>query len=142
MKIQLKLYPAVRVLLGVLVLSAASLYSYQVQAATQQPQIPAGVALKSWHENGSDGRYLLQVIEGTAPKAGKPIVGKVVSDSNCEADAEGLSHCHNAIELANGSKISVIDTHDMHRNRCMQPGEQISLTTVGKSWVMGQVFKK
>ncbi|MBK5204896.1 MAG: hypothetical protein JJD98_05660, partial [Polaromonas sp.] len=59
-----------------------------------------------------------------------------------EADAEGLSHCHNAIELADGSKITVIDTHEMHRNRCMQPGEKISLTGVGKSWVMGQVFKK
>ncbi|MBK5204590.1 MAG: hypothetical protein JJD98_04025 [Polaromonas sp.] len=142
MKIQSKLHPAGRALLGVLILSAASLYSYQAQAATQQTPIPSGVALKSWHENGSDGRYLLQIIQGNAPKAGKAVVGKVVSDSDCEADAEGLSHCHNDIELPNGRKITVIDTHEMHRNRCMQPGEQISLTAVGKSWVMGQVFKK
>ena len=141
-KIQAKLYPASRLLLGLLVLSAAALYSYQTQAATVQPPIPRGVALKSWQENGSQGRYLLQVLEGKAPKAGTTVIGTVTSDTDCEADAEGLSHCHNAIEMANGSKVTVIDTHAMHTNPCMAPGDRISLTGVDKSWIMGTIARK
>jgi len=134
-------YPTRRLLLGSLILSAAALYSYQAQAAGQLP-IPNGVAMTTWHENGADGKYLLQMLEGKTPKAGKAIVGTVVSDTDCEADAEGLSHCHNAIKLADGSKITVIDTHEMHRNRCLGDGDKISLTTVDKGWVMGTLFKK
>ncbi len=129
-------------LLGMVVLGAAAMYSYHAQAATGQPAIPPGVALKSWQDNGADGHYLLQVIEGQTPKTGKTIVGTVTSDTDCQADAEGLSHCHNAIKLADGGSITVVDTHEMHRNRCMQPGEQISLKVVGKAWVIGTVFKK
>jgi len=135
-------YPTRRLLLGSLFLSAAALYSYQAQAATTQLPIPSGVALKSWQDNGADGKYLLQMLEGKAPKAGKAITGTVVSDTDCDADAQGLSHCHNAIELADGSKITVIDTHEMHRNRCLGAGDKISLTSVDKGWVMGTLFKK
>ena len=142
MNIQPRLYPVSRLLLGVFVLGAAAAYSYQAQAATVQPPIPRGVAMKSWQENGRDGRYLLQVVEGRAPKAGKRITGTVTSDTNCDADAEGLSHCQNIIELTNGSRITVIDTHNMHVNRCMSPGERISLTGIDKSWIMATASAK
>ena len=122
---------------GMLALVAASVYSYQVQAATGQPPIPRGVAMKSWHDNGRDGRYLLQLAQGSALKAGKPVSGTVTGDANCDADAEGLSHCHNTIKLANGSQITVINTHEMHRYRCLGAGDQISLTAMGGSWIMG-----
>ena len=139
MNIQPKRYPASRVLLGAFALTAASAYSYLVHAAVTQPPIPRGVAMKSWQENGRDGRYLLRVIEGNTPRAGKAISGIVASDTDCDADAEGLSHCHNIIELHGGGKITVIDTHNMHRYRCMQPGEPISLTGLGKSWILATV---
>ena len=86
---------------------------------------------------GSGGRYLLQVVKGQLPNPGKPITGTVTSDTNCDADVQGLSHCNNNITLPNGSEILVIDTHNMHRNRCLGPGDQLKLTAVGKSWVMG-----
>ena len=141
MRIRPKLYRVSRLLLGVFMLSAASVYSYQVHAA-DQPRIPRGVAMKSWQENGHGGKYLLQVVEGRAPKAGKRLTGTVTSDTNCDADAEGLSHCQNIIELTDGSRITVIDTHNMHVNRCMSPGERISLTGIDKSWVMGTTSTK
>jgi hypothetical protein len=42
MRSQSKLYPYSRLLLGVIVLSAASVYSYNVQAATAPAPIPRG----------------------------------------------------------------------------------------------------
>lgn len=141
MRIRPKLYRVNRLLLGVFMLSAASVYSYEVHAAGQPP-IPRGVAMKSWQQNGHGGKYLLQVVEGRAPKAGKRLSGTVTSDTNCDADAEGLSHCQNIIELTDGSRITVIDTHNMHVNRCMSPGERISLTGIDKSWVMATTSTK
>jgi len=137
MKIRLKRHPVSRLLLGAFMLSAASVYTYQVQAATDQPPIPRGVAMKSWHDNGRDGRYLLQLAQGSALKAGKPVSGTVTGDANCDADAEGLSHCHNTVKLANGSQITVINTHEMHRYRCLGPGDSITLSAIGGPWIMG-----
>jgi len=142
MKIQAKLFPVGQLLLGVFVLSASSLYSYKVHAASAQPPIPRGVAMTSWQKNGHDGHYLLQVASGRVPQAGKRVTGTVASDTDCDADAEGLSHCHNIIELTDGSRITVIDTHNMQVNRCMSPGERISLSRVDKSWIMGTVSSK
>lgn len=142
MNIQPRFYLVSRLLLGVFVLSTAALYSYEAQAASPQPPIPRGVAMKSWQENGRNGQYLLQVVQGRAPKAGKRVTAIVTSDTNCDADAEGLSHCQNIVELTDGSRITVIDTHNMHVNRCMSPGEQITLTGIDKSWVMGTASVK
>jgi hypothetical protein len=142
MRSQSKLYRESRLLLGVLVLSAAFVYSYRAQAATGAQPIPDGVPMKSWQDNGRDGRYLLQVIKGELPKVLKSVKGTVTSDTDCDADAQGLSHCHNTIKLANGSEITVIDSHNMHRYRCLGSGDRISLTLVGKSWVMGTLSGK
>ncbi len=142
MRIHLKPHPVIRTLLGVLVLSAASVYSYRAQAGTEEPPIPPGVAMGSWQDNGRDGRYLLQVAQGSALAKSKRVTGTVISDTDCDLDARGLSHCHNVIELTNGTRITVIDTHNMHRNRCLQPGERISLTGIGAPWVMGTLAGK
>jgi len=141
-RIQPKLHSVRRLLLGVFVLSAAALYSYQARAATEQPPIPRGVAMKSWQENGRDGRYLLQLAQGKSLKAGQRVSGTVISDTDCDIDAEGLSHCHNTIKLANGSEITVIDTHNMHRYRCLGAGDKISLKGIGGSWIMGTLSAK
>jgi len=142
MKIRTRLFPVSRLLLGVLVLGAAALYSYKVQAAADQPPIPRGVAMQSWQDNGRDGRYLLQLAQGKALKAGKSVIGTVTSDTDCEIDAEGLSHCHNNIKLADGSEITVIDTHNMHRNRCLGAGDRLSLTGMSGPWIMGTLSEK
>ena len=124
-----------------LVATAASAGPAQLAAAHQAP-IPPGVALKSWQDNGREGRYLLQIIEGKPLKAAQRIFGIVTTDTDCDADAQGLSHCHNVIKLANGEQLTVIDTHNMHRNRCLGPGDQMTLTAVGGSWVMGTLLAR
>lgn len=104
--------------------------------------IPAGVGLKSWQDNGSNGRYVLRVIEGRAPAAGKRLVGVVTTDTDCDADAQGLSHCHNVVNMADGTRMTVIDTHNMHRFRCLGPGDQMTFTTLGNGWVVGTLLAK
>jgi len=74
--------------------------------------------------------------EGQLPPTGVRTTGVVLSDTNCEPDAQGLNHCRNGIRLADGSTISVIDNHMMSRYRCLRPGETVSLTTLGSSWVV------
>jgi hypothetical protein len=118
------------------VLAAAFLLSYGGRTATGEPTIPAGAPLASWSENGQDGRHLLQIADGNAPPAGVTVSGVVVSDTLCEPDARGFSHCHNAIELANGIRITVIDTHLMSRHPCLEPGQRLSLSRITPSWIM------
>ena len=85
---------------------------------------------------GSDGQYLLQLADGELPPAGVRTFGVVLSDTNCEPDAQGLNHCRNGIRLADGSTINLIDNHMMSRYRCLQPGETVSLTTFDDAWVV------
>lgn len=141
MTTQSRLYTAGRLLLGGLMLSATVLYSYNAQATGSQP-IPRGVPMKSWQENGRDGRYVLQLIEGQFPKNGKRVVGTVVSDTDCDPDPDGLSHCHNEIQLPGGKKITVIDSHNMHKYRCLAGGDRIELGRMGDAWVVGNLLTK
>jgi len=142
MTIQSRLYSAGRLLLGGFVLSAAAAFAYNAQAASGQLPVPRGVPMKSWQENGRDGRYLLQVIGGSLPRNGKSVVGTVISDTDCDPDAEGLSHCHNEILLPGGKKLTVIDSHNMHRNRCLGGGDRIELSSFGNTWVIGNLLTR
>lgn len=129
-----------RWLIGALVVAgAAALVSCSANTSNEKPSIPSGASISSWHDNGAGGRYLLQVAQGRAPAEGEKIVGVVRTDTDCEPDAQGLNHCHNTIELGNGRSIAVVDNHEMARNRCLRPGEQIALTGVNSSWVVGTV---
>jgi len=131
-----------RWLLGALAATAfglvavAFLLSYGGRTATGDPTIPRGAPLASWSENGQGGRHLLQIADGIAPPAGVTVSGVVVSDTQCEPDARGFSHCHNGVELANGVRITVIDMHLMSRYPCLEPGQRLSLTGITSSWVM------
>jgi hypothetical protein len=113
------------------------------QLARAQPEIPAGSDLSSWQDNGHDGKYLLKVTNGAgaAPAVGASSSGVVLSDTNCEPDAEGMNHCRNGIRLANGKTIYVINNHRMARYRCLQPEETVSLTTLSNGWVVALTGK-
>ena len=142
MTTQSRLYAAGRLLLGGFVLSAAAAFTYNAQAANAQLSIPRGVPMKSWQENGRDGRYLLQVIGGSLPRNAKTLVGTVVSDTDCDPDAQGLSHCHNEILLPGGKKLTVIDSHNMHNYRCLGGGDRIELSRLGNTWGVGNLLTK
>lgn len=121
------------------VLVAAFLVGALGCATTREPAIPRGAPLASWNENGRGGHYALQIMQGSAPPAGVTVAGVVLSDTNCQPDGQGFNHCHNEINLANGERITVINTHVMRIYRCLRPGEPISLTRIDASWVLAKV---
>ncbi|MEO6867133.1 MAG: hypothetical protein ABI200_03850 [Gaiellales bacterium] len=61
----------------------------------------------------------------TAPSSAQ--VGEVVTDENCEPDAEGVSHCRNNIRLKSGKTIRVQHAHKMHDVPCLVPGERVQI---------------
>jgi len=128
---------AARWLFGALLLSAAVMLSYEAFAGTTQPPIPPGARIGSWYDNGHGGQYVLQVIQGQNPAPGSRFTGIVKSDANCEPDAQGLNHCHNAIELSSGRQVTVVNNHQMMRNRCLAPGDRISFIALTPSWLVG-----
>ena len=119
-------------------LLALGVLYYGQRSASAAPAIPPGANLTSWFDNGQSGQHLLNIWQGSAPTAGVQVVGTVMTDTNCEPDAEGLSHCHNIIDLGNGRSIEVIDTHIMSRHPCLSPGQRLTLTRLNADWVVAR----
>ncbi|MBU6460994.1 MAG: hypothetical protein KGQ58_09020 [Proteobacteria bacterium] len=126
----------------ILAFSVSYTVSHAENAIPSEPVIPHGASLASWNENGQNGRYLLRIINGVSPQPGATVAGIVVSDTHCKPDVQGLSHCHNTIDLAQDTHITVMTTHLMSRNPCLKPGESVTLTRVNASWVMATLIKK
>ncbi len=118
-------------------LGAFALLYYTQQPAVAEPAIPTGAQLNSWFDNGKGGRHVLQIWQGRAPAEGERLVGVVASDSNCEPDALGISHCHNVIDFGNGRSIEVVHNHQMSRNPCLAPGQKISVARLNAEWLVG-----
>ena len=62
-------------------------------------------------------------VSGAVP--GATVVGTVLSDDDCAADAAGISHCINKVRLANGAVLTVRHPHRMADVPCMTPGERL-----------------
>ncbi len=71
---------------------------------------------------------------------GAKLSGTVTSDTTCDPDAQGLSHCHNVIALDNGARITVLHTHAMMQHPCLKPGERVTLTGFAQHWVTATVL--
>jgi len=126
------------------VAAAATVFSFSVSVfagsglkGTRQQPVPKSVTMTSWEDNGRDGQYLLQFERGRILAKGERIEGIIVSDTNCIPDAQGLNHCNNVIELANGSRLLIVDNHKMSSNPCLHPGSGITLTGMGGPWIKG-----
>lgn len=65
------------------------------------------------------------LMEGSMP--GGPTMATVLTDENCEPDAQGISHCRNELELADGTRLVVRHDHRMHEVPCLTPGEQLAV---------------
>jgi hypothetical protein len=116
-------------LAGLWVLAACS-------SGPPEPAIPAEAGFSSWFDNGADGRYVLPVIGGALPAAVRDgMWGRVLTDSDCAPDAAGLNHCHNIIELSDGSRITVTNNHQMTRHRCLKPGETVRVGLLKDNWI-------
>jgi len=102
-----------------------------------EPKLPNGVqGPSSWYLNGKGGRYFVPIIQG---KLLGPTIGIVKTDSNCTPDDQGLSHCHNQIDLLSGRTITIQNTHKMKNFRCLSPGERVTVRPNGSSsWAILQ----
>ena len=64
-----------------------------------------------------------QLLDGRVP-AGRN-VAVVLTDEDCAPDAEGISHCTNALRLPDGSTFTVRHPHSMAAVPCLAPGEDV-----------------
>ena len=64
-----------------------------------------------------------QLLDGRVPAGRK--VGVVLTDADCAPDAQGISHCTNALRLPNGSTLTVRHPHSMAAVPCLTPGERV-----------------
>ena len=130
-------------LIGASVLSAVGAFAIGLfvvyeGGTSSQSDLLKSASLASWSDNGRNGRHLLQIVDGSILPAGTTVVGVVVSDTLCQPDAQGFSHCHNGIELADGKRMTVIDTHQMSRHPCLEPGQRLSLNRIDRTWIVAQ----
>ena len=75
--------------------------------------------------NGKDGINLVYAAAADIPAA--PTRATVLSDSGCEPDAAGASHCLNRLRTAAGVIINVRNDHRLANEPCLAPGEHVVL---------------
>ncbi len=73
--------------------------------------------------NGARGLELVYLTKGKMPA--KATTASVVSDTDCAADRNGISHCANILRLASGRRITVRHDHSMMNDPCLSPGERV-----------------
>ncbi len=115
---------------------AAALLAVPAAFSAEQPAIPAGEAISTWVENGQNGRYLLQLLKGGVPAGETAITGTILSDTDCAADADGINHCKNEIRLEDGSMLKGVNNHRMSVNRCLKPGETVTVSPLADGWAV------
>jgi hypothetical protein len=74
--------------------------------------------------SNSDG-LRAKLVGGTMPTAA--VEATVLTDEQCQPDAQSLSHCLNRLRLPDGSEIQVRHPHDMRLVACLAPGEHVRL---------------
>jgi hypothetical protein len=73
--------------------------------------------------NGAGRVEVVYLVSGHVPA--RPQLGTVLTDTNCQADSYGVSHCMNRIRLANGRMMTVRHDHSMMNDPCLAPGEHV-----------------
>lgn len=79
--------------------------------------------------NGVRGLELVYLTKGALPT--RATTATVLSDTNCAADRNGISHCSNMLRLASGRQITVRHDHSMMNDPCLSPGERVHVRTLG-----------
>ncbi|HEU5277345.1 MAG TPA: hypothetical protein VFU26_00430 [Gaiellaceae bacterium] len=74
--------------------------------------------------NGIGGQELVYLLKGKMPTR-STTTALVLTDTNCAADPNGISHCHNVLRLASGSMMTVRHDHSMGNDPCLVPGERV-----------------
>lgn len=81
--------------------------------------------------NGVAGIDVAYAISGTPPA--RTQLGTVLTDTNCQPDSYGISHCTNRIRLANGRVLTVRHDHSMMNDPCFSPGERVHVRAAAQT---------
>jgi hypothetical protein len=118
----------------VVVAIAASVVAIRLDNAssdgTSQATDTAGrlvVVSRSMPRPSQPGQPLHVMLIGGDSAGFRPQSGVVLTDDQCQADGDGVSHCLNTIRLASGLTISVRHPHRMMDVACLAPGEHVSV---------------
>ena len=79
------------------------------------------------HTASAPGKRMHALLKSGAAPA-RPVIGTVMSDSDCAPDATGTSHCRNVIRIPGGHRMVVRHPHRMMDVPCMTPGEKVRVT--------------
>ena len=78
--------------------------------------------------NGVGGLELVYLTKGKMPR--RPTTATVLTDTDCAADRNGVSHCSNILRLASGRRITVRHDHKMMNDPCLTPGERVRVRSI------------
>jgi hypothetical protein len=125
----------VAALIGLLVLAGAGIVLARATGTHKQALDPHGTALPAQRTvqlstvmpspSDYDGLHAKLVGGGTMPAA--ETQATVLTDEQCQPDAEGISHCLNRLRLSDGTEIAVRHPHNMQKVPCLSPGEHVQV---------------
>jgi hypothetical protein len=72
----------------------------------------------------------VRLLQGSVPRR---VHALVLTDTRCNPDENGVSHCLNRMRLANGHTVLAVHDHMMMRMPCLSPGERVLLTPRSKA---------
>lgn len=78
--------------------------------------------------NGVGGLELVYLIKGTMPR--RATTATVITDTDCAADRNGVSHCSNILRLASARRITIRHDHSMMNDPCLSPGERVRVRSL------------
>ena len=96
-----------------------------VPASVRTVLVSRSMPMPSAHER----RLSAMLEEGEMPA--RPMMGEVMTDSDCTPDAEMISRCRNVMRLADGREIVLRHPHNMTKIPCLSPGERVRLMPSG-----------
>jgi hypothetical protein len=105
--------------------TSASEHPTAVPAAARTVLVSLTMPMPSRHER----RLSAMLEEGTMPD--RPMMAEVMTDSDCQPDAQMISHCRNVVRLGSGRQIVLRHPHNMSTIPCLAPGERVRLIPTG-----------
>ncbi len=104
---------------------AAVPHFVDVKAPGEPRTVVVGGMTDSLPGTSNEAGYLMTNLRaGTIPEGAT--TATVLTDTNCEPDADGVSHCLNDLQIGN-VVVTVQHHHQMHSVPCLSPGETVTL---------------
>lgn len=104
---------------------AAVPHFIDIKAPGEPRTVVVGSMTDSLPGTSNEAGYLMTNLRAGQIPAGAT-TATVLTDTNCEPDADGVSHCLNDLQIGK-IVITVQHHHQMHSVPCLSPGETVTL---------------